>query len=130
MEKHCVNPWDWQDQFGFSQAWRVDDPGSVIKVSGQTAVGLDGQVEHENDFAGQVRTVFRNLTTVLEQAGGTREDVVKLGAYVTEEDHVREYSRIQQEFFPDESPSQSLLVVKALALPDLMVEVEATAFLG
>ena len=130
MEKHCVNPWEWQDQFGFSQAWRVDDPDSVVKISGQTAVGPGGDVKHPDDFAGQVRTVFENLTTVLEQSGGSLDDVVKLGAYVTEEDHVQEYSRIQQEFFTGESPSQSLLVVKALALPDLMVEVEATAFLG
>lgn len=130
MKKKRINPWDWQNEYGFSQAWRVDEPDSVIEVSGQTSVDGEGQIQCEGDFAGQVRCTFENLSTVLQSAGGSLDDVVKLGAYVTDEQNVEAFTRIQQEFLPDDSPSQTLLVVKSLALPELMVEVEATAFLS
>ncbi len=128
MQQSSINPWDWQDQFGFSQAWRIEGPGTVIEISGQTAMSSEGTVQHEDDFRGQTRLVFENLKTVLAEAGAEPADVVKLGAYLTDEQYVEDYAVIQQEFFPGENPAQTLLVVDGLALPGLMVEVEATAY--
>ncbi len=129
MSKRAVNPWSWQDQFGFSQAWRVDNPGAVIEVSGQTPTTPEGEVAHENDFVAQARLTFENLETVLQEAGASLDDVIKLGAYITDRDQVISYSQVQGEFFPDQNPAQSLLIVKDLALPGLLLEVEATAVL-
>jgi enamine deaminase RidA (YjgF/YER057c/UK114 family) len=49
MEKQQVNPWTWQDQFGYSQAWRVDRPSAVIFVAGQ------GPLSAEGEFVGALR---------------------------------------------------------------------------
>ena len=43
MEKRQINPWSWQDRFGFSQGWRVDDAEAVVFVAGQGAVSADGE---------------------------------------------------------------------------------------
>src|SRR5690349_10806985 len=50
MDKQQVNPWSWQDQFGFSQAWRVDGAASVVFVSGQGALSADGAIVGAGDF--------------------------------------------------------------------------------
>lgn len=128
MERTLINPWSWQDHYGFSQAWEIVNPGSVLEISGQTSVNAEGEVQHANDFSAQTHLVFENLKTVLEEAGAGTDDVVKLGAYVTDRSYVEEYSRIQASYFPDASPAQTLLVVEDLALPGLKVEVEATAY--
>lgn len=130
MDKQVVNPWNWQNQYGFSQAWRVENPSSVIEVSGQTPVDGEGEIQHLDDFSAQARLAFENLKTVLEEAGSGLDDVLKVGAYLTSNEYVIDYSQVQQEYFPDRSPAQTLVVVKELALPGLMVEVEATAYLG
>ena len=128
MEKDNINPWDWQDMFGFSQAWTIENPGTVIEVSGQTSTNKKAEVLHKNDFTAQTRQVFENMRTVLDESGANFEDVVKLQAFITDSKFVEEYGNVQSEFFPGESPAQTLLVVKSLALPELMVEVEATAY--
>jgi len=129
MEKDNVNPWDWQDLFGFSQAWKIKNPGTVIEVSGQTSTNEEAEVLHKDDFTAQTRRVFENMQKVLHESGAEFDDVVKLQAFITDSKYVEQYGKVQSEFFPDKSPAQTLLVVKSLALPELMVEVEATAYL-
>jgi len=70
MEKRQINPWRWQDPFGFSQAWRVDAAEAVVFLAGQGPVSADGEVVGNGDFETQVRLTFANIATVLEQAGG------------------------------------------------------------
>ena len=100
MNKTQVNPWTWQDNFGFSQAWKVDEGKSVIFVSGQASISAEGVVMHAEDFEAQVRLTFENLKTVLEQAGASLDDVVKLGAYFVDIGKLPEYGAVQAEFFP------------------------------
>ena len=54
MEKRQINPWEWQHIFGYSQAWRVDAPRTVIQLAGQVAVMPDGTVLSDADFDTQV----------------------------------------------------------------------------
>ena len=65
MEKTQVNPWSWQEQFGYSQAWRVDGAQSVVFLAGQVPLSPDGKLVGEGDFVVQCRQVFENLQTVL-----------------------------------------------------------------
>jgi len=130
MNKESHNPWKWQDRFGFSQAWTVTNPETIVEISGQTSMSAEGDVLHMDDFEKQVETALQNLETVLEEAGATINDVVKIGAYLTDQKHMESYRRVQSEFFGDFNPAQTLLIVEDLALPDLMVEVEATAYVG
>src|ERR671933_27073 len=68
VEKLQVNPWSWQDRFGFSQAWRVDGAQTVVFLSGQGPISADGELVAD-DFETQARQTFENLRTVLEAAG-------------------------------------------------------------
>src|SRR5438132_14228473 len=81
MNRQQVNPWTWQDQAGFSQAWRVDDAQSIVFVSGQGPISSEGQLVGEGDFEAQTRQVFENLQTVLSAAGASFEAIVKITVY-------------------------------------------------
>lgn len=129
MEKRQVNPWTWQDAAGFSQAWRVDGPAAIVFASGQAAIGADGQPAGGSDFEAQVRQVFENLRTVLEQAGASLESVVKLTVFLTDMGRLRDYTRVKAEFFAGAQPASTAVGVTALARPELQVEVEAVAAL-
>ena len=69
MEKRHVNPWEWQHPFGYSQAWRVDGPRSIIYLAGQVAITPDGTALSDADFDTQARQVFENIGAVLAEAG-------------------------------------------------------------
>lgn len=127
MDRQQVNPWTWQHAAGFSQAWRVDGAGSIVFVSGQAPISADGQLVGEDDFEAQVRQVFANLRTVVEQAGGGLEAVVKLTVFLTDMTRLRDYTRIKGEFFTGDQPASTAIGVTALARPEMMVEVEALA---
>ena len=129
MEKTQINPWKWQDQYGFSQCWKVGGAKSLIVVSGQSSMSADGAVLHAGDFKAQARLTFENMRTVLEQSGASLDDVVKLGAYFVGIDmqKLMDYGAVQAEFFKGKMPAQTLVGVAQLALPDMMLEVEAFA---
>lgn len=129
MEKTQVNPWSWQDNFGFSQAWRVDGARSVVFISGQVPLSAEGQLVGEGDFDAQCRQVFRNLETVLEQAGGGFDDVIKLTVYLPDIANLQRYREVKAEFITGEQPASTAVEVKGLAFPTLMIEVEAIAVL-
>jgi 2-iminobutanoate/2-iminopropanoate deaminase len=127
MEKTQVNPWSWQDQFGYSQAWRVDHAQSVVYLAGQVALSPDGQLVGKGDFEAQCRQVFENLQSVLDQAGASFENVVKVTVYLPDITNLQTYREVKSEFVTGRQPASTALEVKGLAFPDLMVEVEAVA---
>jgi reactive intermediate/imine deaminase len=127
MEKTQINPWSWQDAAGFSQAWRVDGARSVVFVSGQAAISGEGQLVGDGDFERQVTQVFENLRAVLEQAGAGLDAIVKLTVYLTDISTLRDFGRIKARFIDGPQPASTAVGVTALALPGLMVEVEAIA---
>ena len=129
MEKRQINPWEWQNAFGYSQAWRVDAPQSIVYVAGQVAITPDGTVLSDADFATQARQVFRNLQTVLEQSGAAFEDVVKVNVYLTDISRLQEYRDVKAEFVSGPQPASTSVEIKALAVPGLMIEIEAVAIL-
>ncbi len=129
MAKTQLNPWKWQDMYGFSQGWRVDGGQTVIFVSGQASISAEGVVLHADDFEAQVRLTFENLQTVLQEAGATLENVVKLGAFFTDIQRLPVYGAVQAEFFSGPMPAQTAIEVSSLALPGMMIEVEAYAVL-
>lgn len=129
MEKHQVNPWTWQERFGFSHAWRVDGAQSVVFLAGQGPVSADGQVVGDGDFEAQTRHTFENLRTVLQQAGASFDAVVKVNAYMTDITKLRDYAQVRDEFITGPPPASTALEVNALPLPGMMIEVEAIAVL-
>ncbi|HZT65556.1 MAG TPA: RidA family protein [Acidimicrobiales bacterium] len=127
MPRTQLNPWTWQDAFGFSQGWRVDGLGSVLFLSGQAPISAEGKVVGEGDFEAQVRQVFSNIGAVLEQGGATFDSIVRLTVYLTDMSNLRDFGRIKGEFISGPQPASTAIGVTSLALPGMMVEVEATA---
>jgi 2-iminobutanoate/2-iminopropanoate deaminase len=106
---------------------RVDNPTSLIFLSGQLARDADGNLVGAGDMAEQTRQCIRNMQTVLEAAGGTLEDIVSMVVYTTD---MREFKRIveaRMEFFTTRLPTSTIVEVNHLADPGLMIEFQATA---
>jgi enamine deaminase RidA (YjgF/YER057c/UK114 family) len=129
--KHAaINPWTWQDQFGFSQAIEVSAAQRTLYCAGQTSVDAEGKVLHAGDLGAQFRAALDNLATVvLKKAGLTLRNIVQLNVYTTDVDGVVEHwnsvlGRVNE---AGGHYASTLLGVARLAFPDLLVELEATA---
>jgi len=129
VSKSPINPWTWQDRRGFTQAWRVEAPAAILFVSGQVPLDDDGNLVAPGDFDGQARRTFENLGRVLDEAGGTFGDIVKLTVYLTDMARLPDYGRIRAEYIRGRPPASTAVGVTALAVAGLMIEVEATAVL-
>jgi 2-iminobutanoate/2-iminopropanoate deaminase len=127
MEKTQLNPWSWQDRFGYSQGWRVDQAQALVFIAGQIAYSADGQLVGEGDFEAQCRQVFENIRTVLERGGATFDSIVKVTVYLPDMANLADYARIKGEFVTGTQPASTAIEVKGLAFPELMVEVDAIA---
>jgi reactive intermediate/imine deaminase len=110
---------------GFSHAVRA---GGLIFVSGQVPLDETGAVVGAGDVGAQTRQVFRNLGAVLEAAGATFADVVKLTFFVRDIGAIGAIRAIRDEFVDTgDPPASSLVEVSRLFIPELLVEVEAVA---
>ena len=130
MEQRKVNPWTWQDRYGFSQAIEVTSGERVLYCAGQTSSGADGESLHGDDMGAQCRQAFDNLETVLEHAGLTLANVVRLNYYVTDVDRFfAEAAPVVGERLGGAGvqPAGTLLGISRLAFPELLIEIEATA---
>ena len=129
MNRDAVNPWDWSLQFGYNQAELLTGVSKQLMLSGQTAVDGECAPQHIGDMRGQMGLALDNLQAVLEAAGMGLGDVVKLGVYATDLDAaMANFDLLGQRFGPlGVRPPMTLLGVSRLALPPLMVEIEAVA---
>jgi enamine deaminase RidA (YjgF/YER057c/UK114 family) len=124
-----VNPWKWQDDFGFSQAVEVRGDQRVLYCAGQASVDAVGKPMHVGNMGAQLNQAIDNLEIVLKQAGLTLANVVRLNYYTTDVPAFMEAAAVVGIRLKDVSckPSGTLLGVKSLFHPDAMVEIEATA---
>jgi reactive intermediate/imine deaminase len=127
--KTAINPWTWQDARGFSQAWRVDAAATTVYVSGQVPLDADGNLVGAEDFELQVRQSFDNLVVVLGQAGASLDDVVKLTVFLTDINRLPDYGRVKAGYIQGRQPASTAIQVSALALPGMMIELDAIAVL-
>ena len=110
-----------------SQGIRV---GDTVYVSGQVAFDGNGEIVGVGDAAAQAEQCFKNLAAVLEAAGASLADVIKLTNYFTSADYFPAYREVKQRLFPKDPPASTGVVVAALLHPDFMMEVEAVAIVG
>ena len=108
---------------------RVDNPKSLIFLSGQLARDANGNLVGQGDMAEQTRQCIRNMRTVLEVAGGTLEDIVSIVVYTTDMRAFKEIVAAREEFFVAKLPTSTIVEVNHLADPGLMIEFQATAAL-
>jgi len=99
----------------------------MLSVSGQIADAPDGSLVGGGDAEEQARQCLRNLDALLQSAGATKDDVVKIGVFLTDMDDRPAVARARSEYFGDHKPASTLFEVSRLVLPELRVEIEATA---
>lgn len=129
VENRKINPWAWQDAFGFSQAIETSGHTRVLRCAGQTSVNADGEPQHAGDMAAQFTLALDNLETVLKAADMTLKNVVRLNVYVTDMDAALGQFGVVEQRLADAGvqPAITLLGVTRLFAPELMVEMEADA---
>ncbi len=103
------------------------ESGRLVYISGQVAWDADGQTVGVGDIEVQARQVFRNLRDVLEDAGGGLADLLKITTYVTDIANYPAVIEVRREFFPDELPASTLIVVDSLFDREWLLEVEGVA---
>ena len=129
MEQRKVNPWKWQDQYGFSQGIEVTNASRVLYCAGQASVDENGKPVHAGDMRKQIEQAFRNLDAVLKASGFSLANVVRLNYYTTDVDAFLAAGDVVggRLAATASQPSGTLLGVTKLAFPGLMIEIEATA---
>jgi enamine deaminase RidA (YjgF/YER057c/UK114 family) len=125
MRRH-LDPPSVRSPFGrYHQVVSVEGASRLVFLSGQLGVGLDGVVPWTVEE--QAELAFAGIDACLASVGCGREHVTRLNAYLTEAEYRRAYMTVRDAWVADPAPASTLVIVKALALPDAKVEIEAIA---
>jgi enamine deaminase RidA (YjgF/YER057c/UK114 family) len=129
MDSRVINPWTWQDQFGFVQAHEVSGAQRVLYCAGQASVDGDGNPIHEGDMSAQLLQSLDNLETVLREAGLELSNLVRLNYFTTDIDAFFQGFEAAAARLGEAGArvASTLVEVSRLAFPPMLVEIEATA---
>lgn len=132
MKKKLIYKLDTTEQMGMAgssgpaaQCYRV---GNFVYMTGQTAFTLEGELVGVGDPAAQARQACENIKALMEMAGGTMDDVIKIITYITDRKYRDEVYPVVRSFF-ELRPCGTGVVVDGLARPELLVEIDAWGFI-
>lgn len=128
MERQLISSGTiWERKFGYSRAVKA---GNFVFVAGTTAVNEKGEVVGGNDPYQQAVFIYQKIEKALTEAGASLQDVVRVRTFVTNIKRWEEVAKAQGEVFADIRPAATLVEVKALVEPELLVEIEVDALIG
>ena len=116
----------WEGKIGYSRAVRV---GSSVQVSGSTAMTPSGLVGKGDPYAQTIQTV-KTIEAALAQVGASLNDVVRTRIYMAYIDQWQEVGRAHGEIFGNIRPATTMVEVKRLIDPDMLIEIEADAIIS
>lgn len=117
----------WEDVVGYSRAVRV---GDHVVVAGTTAAQPDGSVYGGDDAYVQALRCFEIIERALAEAGASLRDVVRTRMFVTDISRWEQFGRAHGEYFGDTKPAATMVEVRRLLTPQMLVEVEVDAIVG
>lgn len=129
MQRTPVNPWPWSLPLGYNQAELIMGATRQLVIAGQTAVDATGAVQHPGDMRAQLSLALDNLETVLAAADMTLASLTRLTIHATDMDAaLQNFDLLARRLGPvGAAPPMTLLGTTRLALPDLMIELQADA---
>jgi enamine deaminase RidA (YjgF/YER057c/UK114 family) len=115
------------EPFGISQGFKI---GNMIVLSGQVGMDQQGNIVGKGDIVAQAEQAFQNIAQLLAKEGVSTREIVKMTTYVTDMSQVGKLQELRSRLFGFPPPAETLVQVAALALPDLMIEIDAMAITG
>lgn len=125
-EKISTNP-DPFEPYHISQGIRI---GQLLFLSGQASITKQGEIVGLNDFDAQAEQVFSNLKEVLEAGDSNLKQIVKVTIYLTDMQYFPKIVDLRKKYFSEPYPADTIVEVKSLALPGLMIEIDAIALIN
>lgn len=117
----------WEDRVGYCRAVRA---GRNVYVTGTAPVGPDGKVVGPGDAYAQARRCLEIIAAALSQLGASMTDVVRTRMYVTDITRWEEFGRAHREFLGDAPPATTMVEVKSLIDPAMLIEIEVDGVLS
>ena len=130
MAKTTMNPEGLPVPRGSYSLVNIAQPGRMVFIAGQTASDPQGNVVGIGDARAQTRYVLEKIRRAVEAAGGTINDVVAMSVFTTDVKNHRDINEARREFLGRDFPTSTMVQVVALARPELLLEINATAVIS
>jgi len=127
MPKQHINPETMHAPTGYSHLVKA---GDTIYLSGQVALARDGSLVGKDDPVAQAEQIYKNIQAALASVGASLRDLVKITTYVVSQDCFEAENASRTKYLANDPPASTLLVVSRLATPEILMEIDAVAYVG